>query len=82
MTLLLAILFLAVMCFLVKPRLNDFILRRPALAASPGQGIVVAMLMLVFGAALFTEVIGIHALFGAFLAGVVMPADAGFRAIP
>ncbi len=29
--------------------------------------------------ALATEVIGIHALFGAFLAGVVMPADATFR---
>src|SRR5437879_10801306 len=31
------------------------------------------------GSALATEVIGIHALFGAFLAGVVMPTRKGFR---
>ena len=79
-TLLLAVAFLTLMIFLVKPRLQQFLLTRPHLAAAPGKGVVVAMLMLVFAAALFTEVIGIHALFGAFLAGVVMPADADFRA--
>jgi Kef-type K+ transport system membrane component KefB len=34
---------------------------------------------IVFGSALLTQVIGLHALFGAFLAGLVMPADAEFR---
>lgn len=35
--------------------------------------------VVLFLSALTTEVIGIHALFGAFLAGVIMPAQAGFR---
>jgi Kef-type K+ transport system membrane component KefB len=79
-TVVLALAFLAAMSWLVKPWLADFMKTRPQLAAAPGQGVVVAMLMLVFCAALFTEVIGIHALFGAFLAGVVMPPQADFRA--
>jgi len=33
----------------------------------------------VFGSAFITDVIGIHALFGAFLAGVVMPSHGAFR---
>ena len=37
------------------------------------------VLVLVFCSALFTDLIGIHALFGAFLAGVVMPAHGVFR---
>lgn len=32
-----------------------------------------------FGSALMTEIIGVHALFGAFLAGAIMPMDAAFR---
>ena len=39
-----------------------------------------AVLAFVFGCALLTEMIGIHALFGAFLAGVVLPANERFRA--
>jgi Kef-type K+ transport system membrane component KefB len=35
--------------------------------------------VVLFTSALFTEVIGIHALFGAFLAGVAMPAHEGLR---
>jgi Kef-type K+ transport system membrane component KefB len=78
-TIILALVFIAAMSFLIKPGLNLLIKLRPQYAAAPGPGIVVAMLILVFSAALFTEIIGIHALFGAFLAGVVMPANAEFR---
>jgi Kef-type K+ transport system membrane component KefB len=37
------------------------------------------VLVVVFASALVTEVIGIHALFGAFLAGVIMPVRGGVR---
>jgi len=50
------------------------------MALSRQRGLVVRMLMLVFCAELFTEVIGVYALFGAFLAGLVKPAQAEFRA--
>jgi Kef-type K+ transport system membrane component KefB len=79
MTIVLALAFIAAMSFLVKPSLNHLIKLHPQYAAAPGPGIVVAMLILVFSAALFTEIIGIHALFGAFLAGVAMPANEEFR---
>ena len=78
-TILLTLAFIAALSFLVKPWLNHFIQARPYHATAPGPGIVVAMLILVFSSALFTEIIGIHALFGAFLAGVIMPANAEFR---
>jgi Kef-type K+ transport system membrane component KefB len=38
-----------------------------------------AVLVFVFASAFITDVIGIHALFGAFLAGVVMPSHGEFR---
>ena len=43
------------------------------------QGLVAGVLVFVFIAALFTEVIGIHALFGAFIAGVVLPSHSRLR---
>jgi len=42
-------------------------------------GSAAIVLLLLIGAALTTERIGIHALFGAFLIGVVMPREASFR---
>jgi Kef-type K+ transport system membrane component KefB len=43
-----------------------------------GHGILMAgILVFVFASALFTETIGIHALFGAFLAGVTLPPQEG-----
>jgi Kef-type K+ transport system membrane component KefB len=43
------------------------------------HGTLAFVVCLVMAASLTTEVIGIHALFGAFLAGAVMPDVAGFR---
>jgi Kef-type K+ transport system membrane component KefB len=43
------------------------------------RGLVGGVLVVVFASALVTEVIGIHALFGAFLAGVIMPVRGGVR---
>jgi Kef-type K+ transport system membrane component KefB len=71
--------FLAVLFFIARPLLNGLIAARPRLVANPTRGLVVGILVLVFAAALFTEVVGMHALFGAFLAGVAMPAYPQFR---
>ena len=54
---------------------------RPAWIESPSKSVLVSILILVFAAALFTEVIGIHAIFGAFLMGIVMPSNPQFRAL-
>ncbi len=53
--------------------------KEPPGLAAPSRTTIVGILLLVFSAGLFTEVIGIHALFGAFLTGVIMPPEARFR---
>lgn len=78
LTVLLALTFTAFMLFILKPRLKrvigeDFEIRKN------GNSVVVGALTIAFISAYFTEVIGIHALFGAFLAGTVMPATGEVR---
>lgn len=62
----LAIAFTAVMLFGVRPWLRRWT------ENAAGKNSLPNILIFVFAAALFTEAIGIHALFGAFLAGVVL----------
>lgn len=74
----LSVLFICFMLFVVRPRLA----RMTRVATSPwsgSSGLLAAFLVVIFGSALVTEVIGIHALFGAFLAGVCMPPDPALR---
>ncbi len=79
LTLALALVFIAVMFFVVKPGLPRWLGRGALEAADPGKGALALVIGVVLASALVTELIGIHALFGAFLAGVVMPEEAGFR---
>src|SRR5262249_15950803 len=70
--------FTVFMLFVLKPQLS----RRFDDGVKIGKkdnGLVVSALALAFISAYFTEVIGIHALFGAFLAGVAMPATTEIR---
>ncbi len=75
----LAVLFIAVMLFLLKPSAVR-LFGGNARGERHSKGRVAGILAFVFMAALSTEIIGIHALFGAFLAGVIMPAQPGLRA--
>lgn len=68
----LAISFILAMLFLVRPWLHRMMENRLPTEAGT-KGLFVNLLIFVFASALFTEAIGIHALFGAFLAGVVLP---------
>lgn len=78
-TIVLALSFILVMLFLVGPRLRRAMSRR-AETDTPSRTTIAVVLTFLFASALATEAIGIHALFGAFLAGVVMPRRAEFRA--
>ncbi|HYO14115.1 MAG TPA: cation:proton antiporter [Thermoanaerobaculia bacterium] len=77
-TIALTVLFIALMLFLVRPRIARW---RGDGAHTPigTTGFLAIVLSFVFVSALATEVIGIHALFGAFLAGVCMPRDSALR---
>ena len=77
-TVLLSIVYVFVMLKLVRPWLGR-LGAKYAGAESLDKTFVVLSFVMLFLSALTTEVIGIHALFGAFLAGVSMPTSAGFR---
>ena len=72
------LLFIVVMLFIVKPRLTPLIERRVA-DRKRARGLLAGILAFVLASVWVTEGIGIHALFGGFLAGVVMPNVSGFR---
>jgi Kef-type K+ transport system membrane component KefB len=75
----LVVLFVAGMLWIVRPGLPRWIGRERLEADEPTKGVLAAVMCVVVAAALCTEVIGIHALFGAFLAGAIMPETGGFR---
>ena len=77
LTILLALFFIGIMIFLLKPRLSQAI--KEVEYETKAKRVIASVLAFVLICSCFTEIIGIHALFGAFLAGVVMPSSAGFR---
>lgn len=78
-TIALVVAFVGVMLFWIKPRLPRLVGRAVESDGTPGKGVMAGVMAFVFASALATDVMGIHALFGAFLAGVVMPARGEFR---
>jgi Kef-type K+ transport system membrane component KefB len=78
MTIALTLLFIVLMFFAVKP-LAARIASRAEVGNGGSGGLLAGILAFVFASALVTELIGIHALFGAFLAGVCMPPDSRLR---
>ncbi len=73
-----AVAFVLVMLYVVRPRLAA-LFDRPAGTDALTRERAALVLAIVFGAALVTEALGIHALFGAFVAGVCMPVNAELR---
>ncbi len=72
----LALAFVGFMLLIVRPWVD----RTLVFTRLQGRTIMAGTLVFAFAAAWFTEVIGIHAFFGAFLAGVVAPPQTAFRA--
>jgi K+:H+ antiporter len=73
----LTLVFAAAMIFLVRPQLARLI-KEPD-SQVHRRRLIPIILAFVLACALITETIGIHALFGAFIAGVVMPPSTEFR---
>jgi len=77
---LLAALYVVVMLFLVKPflkKIGDLYSNRDSLSKS----VVAIFLLTLIISSYLTEIIGIHALFGAFMTGAIMPDNTKFRNI-
>ncbi|HEY6643257.1 cation:proton antiporter [Povalibacter sp.] len=79
LTLLLALAFIAVMTLGVRRALPLWIGSAQLRREEPSSGTLGIIVCVVLAAALCTEIIGIHALFGAFLAGAIMPDAGEFR---
>ncbi len=77
-TVLFTMLFATAMIFIVRPQLSRLVKETPR-SSLHSRRLIGAMLAFVLVCALITETIGIHALFGAFIAGVVMPSAVDFR---
>jgi len=72
-----SLVYVAVMFFVIKP----FLVRLQQIYERQGRlshGMVAIIFLLVLGSAFATELIGIHALFGAFLMGAIMPKGTQF----
>jgi Kef-type K+ transport system membrane component KefB/nucleotide-binding universal stress UspA family protein len=79
-TISLTILYVVLMLFVVRP----FIQRIGAVYTSReniSKPIVALVFLLTLSSAFISEVIGIHALFGAFMAGVIMPNNLNFKQV-
>ncbi|KAF2483924.1 Sodium/hydrogen exchanger family-domain-containing protein [Neohortaea acidophila] len=62
----------------VRPAFLWILRRSRALQDGPSQGIIALTLLMALSSAFFTGVIGIHPVFGAFMAGLICPHDGGF----
>ena len=70
--------YVAVMLFIVKPflkRIGDYYAYKEGMT----KPVVAFFFLILLISSYCTEIIGIHALFGAFMAGVIMPANQSFR---
>jgi len=79
LSLALVVVYAATMILILKPILRSLLERSLLDESEPTKGVLALVLGVVLISALSTEIIGIHALFGAFLAGIVMPDGGGFR---
>lgn len=80
LNLILIVLFVAVMLTVVRHSLPRWLDEGPNAGPEPSARTLAIVVSVVVASSLITEVIGIHALFGAFLAGAVMPDSRAFRA--
>lgn len=72
--------YVAVMWWVVMPFIKKMSVLYPS-RETISRPVVAFIFLILIGSAYVTEILGIHALFGAFLAGVVMPQDSKFKHI-
>ncbi|KAJ0110120.1 hypothetical protein J7T55_000552 [Diaporthe amygdali] len=66
------------LCFAVRPCFMWCLRRTGSLQNGPTQGMVSLTLLIVLFSSWFTGIIGVHPIFGAFLAGLICPHEGGF----
>lgn len=69
----LAVLFVGLMLYVIRPWIRKLSFRTLLVSETLDKSVVAVAFFILLLSAYFAEIIGIHALFGAFLAGVIMP---------
>ncbi|RMZ81800.1 hypothetical protein DV738_g1943, partial [Chaetothyriales sp. CBS 135597] len=64
--------------FIVRPAFIWVLRKTGSLANGPSQSVVALTLLLVLISSFFTQIIGVHPIFGAFMIGILCPHDGGF----
>lgn len=64
--------------FAIRPVFIWLLRRSGAFQNGPNQSMIMITLLLVFLSSWFTGIIGVHAIFGAFLVGLICPREGGF----
>ncbi len=75
----LVVVFVGFMLWFVKPRMARWVGTAKLEDGPLGKGLIAGVIAFLLACALATDLMGVHALFGAFLAGVVMPARGEFH---
>ncbi|KAF2131943.1 K(+)/H(+) antiporter-like protein 1 [Dothidotthia symphoricarpi CBS 119687] len=70
--------FMVFLVYAVRPVFVYVLRRSGALQDGPSQGIISLTLLIALGSAFFTGIIGVHPIFGAFMAGLICPHEGGF----
>ncbi|KAF9283825.1 K(+)/H(+) antiporter [Mortierella antarctica] len=74
---LLSIAWILILVFAIRP-LFSFMIRRTKSQDEPSQTMMAFTMVVVLVSAFVTDVIGVHAIFGSFLVGLIIPTDSGF----
>ncbi|GAE00058.1 K+ homeostasis protein Kha1 [Paecilomyces variotii No. 5] len=68
----------AVLGLVIRPLFLRFLERTGSLQKGPSQSVVAVTLLMALTSAFFTQAIGIHAIFGGFVIGLICPHEGGF----
>lgn len=70
--------YLLFLLYAVKPALRWLLQRTGNLDHGPSQGMIALILLIALTSAFFTGIIGVHAIFGGFMVGLIVPREKSF----
>ncbi|EKV15153.1 hypothetical protein PDIG_28340 [Penicillium digitatum PHI26] len=76
--LLVCVAYILFLTFAFRPLFLCFLEKTGSLQKGPSQSVVALTLLIALASAFFTQVIGIHAIFGGFVIGLICPHEGGF----
>ncbi|KAG5972927.1 hypothetical protein E4U58_005943 [Claviceps cyperi] len=71
--------FVLALLFAVQPALGWILRRNGSIENGPSQSVISFILLIALAAAFFTGIIGVHPIFGSFMAGLIIPREERFN---